>query len=57
MAEFETTDIVELLDDVRLYFVTGVIHEGERLFVTHDAGSEFEVPFNKVINRWAHKEL
>ena len=57
MAEFETTDVIELIDDVRLYFVTGVIHEGEKLFVTHDAGSEFEVPFDKVINRWAHKEL
>ena len=57
MLEFKTTDIVELIDDEKLYFVVGVVHDSERLFVTDDSDNEVEVPFNKVINRWAHKEL
>lgn len=57
MSEFETTDIVELIDDEKLYFVTGVIHDGERLFVTYNSEQETEVPFSKVVNRWSHKEL
>jgi len=57
MKEFETTDIVELLDDERLFFVTGVIHDDARLFVTYNNEKEIEVSFDRVINRWAHKEL
>lgn len=53
--EFDTTDVVELIDDAQLYFVTGVIHDDGRLFVTGDDDKEFEVPFDKVVNRWVHQ--
>ena len=55
--EFDTTDVVELVDDEKLYFVTGVIHDDERLFVSYNNENEIEVPFSCVVNRWAHKEL
>ena len=52
--EFETTDVVEILDDNELYFVTGVIHDDERLFVTGESNVEIEFPFSKVVNQWKH---
>jgi len=53
--QFEITDIVELMDDEKLYFVNGVIHDTERLFVTYNNEKEIEVSFDKVINQWTQK--
>ena len=57
MKEFEIGDIVNLVNDEKLYFVTGVIHDDERLFVTYNNDKEIEVSFDMVINRWARKPL
>ncbi len=53
MREYDTTDIVELFDDENLYFVTGVIHDGKKLFVTLNNGKEHEIKFEDVVNRWS----
>lgn len=50
--EFDTADVVELINDENLYFVTGVIHDQERLFVTYNQDKEKEVTFDQVVNRW-----
>ncbi len=56
--EFDVTDVVELLDDTKLYFVTGVIHDSKRLFITDgdNLSTEFEVSFDRVVNQWVHKK-
>ena len=57
--EFHATDIV-VIGGIEKYFnVVGVIHDDERLFVTHplvNGGKEIEVPFNKVVKQFTLKE-
>jgi len=55
--EFETTDIIEMKANGQLLYVTGVIHDDKRLFVTGKDMKEFEISFNDVEKRWAEKKL
>ena len=49
---FNCTELVELKDGI-VYFVTGVIHDSERLFVTGiNETEEKEVKFSDVTTIW-----
>ena len=55
MKEFSITDVVELFDDEKLYFVTDILGDDEILFLSYNKYKAIEVPFNKVVNRWTQK--
>jgi hypothetical protein len=50
--EFNCNELVEL-KDAAIYFVTGVVHDNERLFVTGiNETTEKEVKFSDVVAIW-----
>jgi len=52
MMNFDCNEIVELKDG-DIYYVTGVIHDSERLFVTGiNASNEKECKFSDVVTVW-----
>ncbi len=55
--EFEINDIIQLTGRDELFFVTGVIHDSERLFLTYECEDEFEVKFSEVSNQWTEKDI
>ena len=54
--KFNITDVVSLKGFSDLLYVTGVIHDDKRLFVTGADGKEIEVTFKAIDEQWVKKE-
>jgi hypothetical protein len=54
---FNITDVVEIAGNDELLYVTGVIHDSQRLFVTGISSPEHEISFSEVLTRWSEKPL